>query len=210
MYTPLPFRSDDTALAWELLEEIRLATLISNGERLETSQLPFLIDRERGQHGTLVTHMARPNPQWRALDPAREVVVSALGPNAYVSPSWYAAPRAPTWNYVALQIRGLPRVIDDAAWCRQAVLRLGRTMEPPGTGFSVDELKDDYLDALSKGIVGIEIEVSSVEVQLRLSQQYDEDHRERVRRAFEAGSLRERQVAEAIARFAQRAGKTAP
>src|SRR3954451_22199709 len=82
---------------------------------LISSIVPLLLDRSAGQHGTLVGHLARPNPQWRDLDVSMEALAIFTGPDAYVSPSYYATKRetgkvVPTWNYVTVHAHG-PLVI---------------------------------------------------------------------------------------------------
>ena len=75
----------------------------------------------------LRAHLARANGQLadlRAMEQAgAPVLVLFQGAQAYVSPAWYATKAetgkvVPTWNYLAVQVRGVPRVIDDADWLR--------------------------------------------------------------------------------------------
>ncbi len=75
--------------------------------------VPFLLDREAGEAGTLRAHLARANPHWRDLDGLDECLVVFQGPDRYVTPSWYATKRetgkvVPTWNYATVQARGPP------------------------------------------------------------------------------------------------------
>ncbi|KDC14839.1 FMN-binding domain protein, partial [Bordetella bronchiseptica E014] len=40
------------------------ATLVTHGDQgLQATHLPFLLDPLRGPHGTLISHLARRNPQ---------------------------------------------------------------------------------------------------------------------------------------------------
>ena len=199
MYIPPVFRSDDTTLAWQLVEDIRLGCLITACGGLMASHLPFMVEREASP--ILVGHLARANPQWKKLE-AAPVLVNFIGPDTHISPSWYAtSPRAPTWNYVALQIRGRACVTHDRDELREMVLKLSALMEPNGSPWEAERLDETYLDKLLSGIVGFRIEVGEVDVQLRLSQQNNQDDQIRVRNALAAGTLRERQVAEAMQRY---------
>jgi transcriptional regulator len=70
--------------------------------------------------GILRGHVVRANPMW--ADYAKEVDVLAVfqGPDACISPSWYATKQetekvVPTWNYAVVHAYGTLRVIDDAA-----------------------------------------------------------------------------------------------
>ncbi|QUS39895.1 FMN-binding negative transcriptional regulator [Tardiphaga alba] len=199
MYIPAAFRSDDPDLAWQLVEDIRFGCLISGGLGLMASHLPFMV--ERGDAVRLVGHVARANPQWKELE-ASPVLVNFLGPNTHISPSWYTtSPRAPTWNYVAVQVRGRVRVTEDRETLRRMVLDLSALMEPDGSPWEAAKLDIAYIDKLLPGIVGFAIEVDHVDVQLRLSQQNNADDQRKVRAALGAGSLRERQVAETMTRY---------
>lgn len=202
MYIPPAFRSDDPDLAWQLVEDIRFGCLITGGD-LMASHLPFMV--ERGEPPLLVGHLARANPQCKELD-AAPVLVNFLGPNTHISPSWYTtSPRAPTWNYVAVQVRGRARVTQDRERLRRMVLDLSALMEPDGSPWEAAELDSAYVDKLLPGIVGFTIEVDHVDVQLRLSQQNNADDQAKVRAALDSGSLRERQVAETMRHYLDRA-----
>ena len=77
---------------------------------------PFSSTRPTSPLGTLRAHVARANPQWRALPENPEALVIFQGSDHYVSPSWYATKRetgkvVPTWNYVMVQARGAARII---------------------------------------------------------------------------------------------------
>jgi transcriptional regulator len=203
MYVPPNFRVESLAAMWDLAEEIRLGCLISMGDTFLASHLPFLIDRDRGERGTLIGHMARANPQWSSLRAAAEVMVIFTGPNTYVSPGWYeTSPRAPTWNYVSVEARGRPSLIEEPDALKAMVLRLSETMEPPSSDWKAADIDKAYVDRLVPGIIGFEIEISHVQAQIRLSQQNGEADRKRVLAALQDGSLREREVASAMEKYA--------
>ena len=52
--------------------------------------IPFLIDADASECGTLLCHVARANPQWWELAAVKECLVVFQGPQDYVTPSWYA------------------------------------------------------------------------------------------------------------------------
>src|SRR3954451_7908241 len=103
-----------------------LVTLTSQG--LLATMLPFVHDPDAGEHGALLGHVARNNPQWRE-QPVGEALVIVRGPDAYVSPSWYASKAehgrvVPTWNYVTAHVYGSLTWHDDPAWVEGLVRRL--------------------------------------------------------------------------------------
>src|SRR5437899_7910332 len=92
MYIPEAFREDRKEVLHALIRAYSFGTLVSGGVGgLTASHLPFLLEADRGPHGTLVGHMARANPQWRSFKEGGEVLVMFQGPHAYISPSWYEA-----------------------------------------------------------------------------------------------------------------------
>jgi transcriptional regulator len=104
MYVPAHFAADDEQVRG-LLSHIRAADLVTSTPRgMLATYLPLLYDPDAGEHGALLGHVARNNDQWR--EPATgESLVIVHGPDAYVTPSWYASKAehgrvVPTWNYV--------------------------------------------------------------------------------------------------------------
>ena len=125
MYQLPAFREDRLEVQHALIRAHPLGLLISAGPGgLIANLLPFLVDADGSERGTLRVHMARANPQWRELETLEECLVVFQGPHDYVTPSWYATKRetgkvVPTWNYATVHAWGRPRVINDADWLRR-------------------------------------------------------------------------------------------
>ncbi len=210
MYIPASFKETDRDIAFALIEEIRLGSIISAAGRIEASLVAFLLDRDAGPSGRLIGHCARANPQWQALEQGGEVLVTFLGPNTHVSPSWYGThPRAPTWLYVSVHVRGKVRTIHERAAMREIVVRLSREMEPVGSPWSIDQV-DEYVDRILPGIVGFAVDIESIETQLRLAQQNGLDDRARVLSQLETGTPMQKAVADLVRRYAFRDVSGAP
>jgi transcriptional regulator len=93
MYVPPAFRMDDLPELHRVMREVRLATLVTaTDEGLMATPLPLFLAPDEGPFGTLHGHLARANPQWRT-PPLGEAMVLFTGPDAYVTPSWYATKR---------------------------------------------------------------------------------------------------------------------
>jgi transcriptional regulator len=155
-----------------LMRTHSFATLISHdGTAPFATHLPVLHHPEGGAHGTLVTHMARANPQWRQFTDGREVLVIFHGPHAYISPNWYETrPMVPTWNYAVVHAYGLPRLVEDKDKVRAMLRELVDTFESGQPEPYGALLTDDYIDRLSPGIVAFEIPISRLEAKSKLSQ----------------------------------------
>ena len=210
MYIPEPFKKTDREVAYTLIEDIRLGSVISAAGGIEASMVVFLLDRAAGPSGRLVGHCARANPQWKAFESSPEVLVSFLGPNTRVSPSWYETqPRAPTWLYINIHVRGRVQLVTDRDAMRAIVTRLSKETEPPGSPWHVGSI-DAYVDRMLPGIVGFTVDMDRIETQLRLGQQNNLDDRHGVLNALEGGNPTQRTVAGLMRRYAFRPGKERP
>lgn len=193
MYAPRHFDPPDPAAMRALLREQPLGLLVTTQSGgLAADHVPFLYAADPGPLGTLRAHVARANPLWREHDTEREVLVVFQGPEGYVSPSWYPSKRAdprvvPTWNYAVVHVHGRLRAIQDAAWLRALVEELTALHESSrGLPWRVADAPEAYLDAMLRGIVGIEIEISRMQGKWKLSQNRSAEDRAGVVRGIGA------------------------
>ncbi|MDP2371664.1 FMN-binding negative transcriptional regulator [Rhodoferax sp.] len=176
-YLPPHFDETDRATLHALVQAHPLGTwVVQHQGELLVNQIPFLLDAERGEHGTLVGHVARANPVWQVLASGAPSVVVFTGPQAYVSPNWYPSKHAhgkavPTWNYATVHAHGVPQVFDDPARVLELVTRLTQRHEAAqAQPWQVSDAPADYLQSMLKAIVGIEIPVRRWVGKFKLSQ----------------------------------------
>lgn len=172
MYVPSAFAPTDDAVR-ELLARHRAADLVTAGTGgLTATMLPFLYDAERR---TLRGHLARNNDHWRSVDGAAALVI-VRGPDAYISPSWYATKAehgrvVPTWNYVTAHVHGVVTVHDDPAWVGDLVRELTDRHEAGrATPWSVDDAPPKFYAGQLRAIVGVELAIERIEAKFKLSQ----------------------------------------
>lgn len=179
MYQPPLFRETRPEVLHALIRNHPLGLLICNGsEGPVANLLPFLLDAEIGQNGRLRAHLARANPQWRLLAdrPDMPVLVVFQGADHYITPSWYETKRetgkvVPTWNYATVQVRGTARVIDDKDWLTGQIAELTDSQEARRTEpWQVTDAPDAYVQAQIKGIIGLEIDIASIDGKWKVSQ----------------------------------------
>ena len=177
MYQPAHFREERLDVQHGLIGTHPLGLLVTHGEGgLLADPLPFLLDPARGPLGTLQAHCARANPHWKRLAGGGEALVVFQGAQAYVTPSWYAAKAehgkvVPTWNYLIVQARGQPRVIEDSAWLGRQVEALTGSMERQrAEPWAVSDAPAAFVATQLKAIVGIEIEIQLIEGKWKASQ----------------------------------------
>lgn len=176
MYNPAPFAENRRAVQHALIRDHPLATFVVAGAELTADLVPFVLYPDEGENGTLRAHVARANPLWRELQADTPCLLLFQGPQAYVSPNWYPGKaenhrQVPTWDYCTVQVRGTARVTDDAAWLRRALSDLTATQERLlPQPWSIDDAPADYIAALSRAIVGIELPIASIAAKWKVSQ----------------------------------------
>ena len=165
-YLPPHFAETDTATLHALVRAHPLATwVVQHQGELLVNHIPWLLDAERGEHGTLLGQVARANPVWQALAEGASSVAVFTGPQAYVSPNWYPSKHAhgkavPTWNYVTVHAHGVPQAIDDPVRVLGIVTRLTQVHEATqALPWQVLDAPADYIANLLKAIVAIELPV---------------------------------------------------
>ena len=184
MYVPPHFLEDDKAALHQAIGETRLATLVTLGsEGMEASHVPILLDEGEGPYGAIRGHLARANPQWRRALAETPALAMFLGPDAYVSPNWYATKRetgkvVPTWNYLAIHAYGRVEFFEDAERLRAIVTSLtqrheGRREKP----WAVTDAPEDYIQAQLRGIIGFRLPIDRLEGKWKLSQNRPEADR---------------------------------
>src|SRR6201991_416408 len=173
MYIPAHFAAGDATVK-DLLVRHGAADLITLTEDgLLATMLPFAYEPAAGEHGALLGHVARNNDQWRR--PAQgESLAIVRGPDAYVSPSWYAAKAehgrvVPTWNYVTAHVYGRLVVHDDPAWVEDVVRRLTAKHEAArAEPWSVDDAPEKFVAGQLRAIVGVELAITRIEAKAKL------------------------------------------
>jgi len=208
MYAPAHFAEPDADALLALMRAHPLATLVRGGAGLAADILPLEVERD-GERWRVTGHVARANALWREAN-GQPVLLLFQGPQAYVSPNWYPSKSqhgkaVPTWNYTMVQVHGTLRAIEDAQWLRGFVTRLTERHEGGRTiPWHVSDAPPDYLDAMLKAIVGIEIEVTRVEGKFKLSQNRSAEDRTGVVLGLEADAALDRQPqADALAQAMQ-------
>jgi transcriptional regulator len=180
-YLPSHFEERDLPTLQALVDAHPLATWATTQDgELVVHHVPFRLDRTRGPFGTLVGHVARANPVWRAPQPSLLVFG---GPQAYVSPGWYPSKQVhgkvvPTWNYAVVHARGTPLVREDAASVLRIVSELTDTHEArQAHPWQVGDAPPDYIEQMLRAIVGIEIPIDQLVGKWKVSQNRSADDR---------------------------------
>lgn len=191
MYIPLWFKEERVEVLQAELNKISFGTLITTGAKgLMASHVPMLIDRPKGELGTLFGHLARGNSQWKESTVRNEGLATFVGTDAYISPNWYQTRRetgkvVPTWDYIAIQVRGTVTFFDDPKRLLEIVSSLTKHHEAYSEKpWNVSDAPVEYLNGMLKSIVGFEMPVSKIEGAWKLSQNKGKEDREGVVRGL--------------------------
>ena len=182
-YLPKHFEETTPATLQALIHAHPLATwVVAHEGALLVNHIPFLLDAERGEHGTLIGHVARANPVWRVAPGAPSVLVFQ-GPQAYVSPNWYPSKQAngkvvPTWNYAVVHAHGVASSFDDRERLLALVTQFTAQQEmAQPTPWQVDDAPASYLESMLGAIVGIEMPVQRWVGKFKVSQNQSAENR---------------------------------
>lgn len=178
MYQPALFREERLDVLHGAMRAHPFGLLVSVGPDGEpvANAIPWLLDADAGDKGTLRGHLARANPHWKLLAGGGRVLIVFQGPISYVTPSWYESKKehgkvVPTWNYVMVQARGRVVVHEEADWLRGQVGALTERHEAGRTDpWAVSDAPDEFVAGQLRAIVGIEIVIESLEGKWKVSQ----------------------------------------
>ena len=173
MYPSEYFLEHDKEKIFRVIETCSFATLISRTEDdIIVTHLPLMLNRQRGDFGFLVGHMDRNNPHARYLNNDKVFVVFH-GPNAYISPNVYKSTQLPTWNSIAVHIKGLVRQTESKKAVRDSMINMVSFLEKGQAPFVLDPAHQK-MNSLLGYVVGFEIEIRQLIGRFKLSQNKNE------------------------------------
>lgn len=172
------YRHGNRALLETLIDEVGFGMVFAatpDGPRV--AHVPLLWTGD----GAVQFHLASGNALTRHLDAATALAV-VNGPDAYVSPRWYAdQAQVPTWNYVSVELEGrVRRTDDDGLYGMLEAASAREEARLPGSPWTMDKMPPDTLRKMMGAIVGFELEVQAWRETVKLSQNKPADERGRV------------------------------
>lgn len=187
MYIPKQFEEPDIAVMHDFIRAYPLATIVTNSANgFNANHVPLHLAKLRGAYGGLWGHVARANPILPDIAEGVEALIIFHGPNAYISPSWYATKKetgkvVPTWNYAAVHAYGVLRIVDDASWLREQLEAL--TFENEVTfpnPWAIADAPPDYIEKMMTAIVGVEMVITKLLGKWKASQNQPPHNQESV------------------------------
>ena len=133
------------------------------------AHVPFLLSDD----GTMADlHLARSNAVIAAGLPA-QAVLAVIGPDAYISPDWYGvADQVPTWNYIAVHLRGtLVQLPDEAMDGHVNALSDGfEARLAPKPVWKSTKMGDGVMDRMKRMILPFRLNITTVDGTWKLNQ----------------------------------------
>lgn len=169
MHPNAAFRWEDRDAMRAFAQEVGFGMLFLNTQDGPcVAHLPFVFLGE----DRIGFHMARSNAIARYLDGAEALFV-INGPDGYISPDWYGvADQVPTWNYIAVELVGPARKMDEAALIAQsdALSHYQESKLAPKTAWTRAKMTDGVFEKMLRGISGFEMHITTWRSTLKLGQ----------------------------------------
>ena len=196
MYLPKQFNLPEHART--IIREHPFASLISNDDE----GFPFVshIPIKLVSHPTdtsqdlLLGHVAKGNPHAAFLTQRPNVLLTFMGPQAYMSPAVYPdLTRVPTWSYLAVHVKVQVRMLEGEE-AKDAILKQLISDHEPPYAQQWRDLPETYTHAMLNGIVAFEMQMLDIQTKVKLNQHRPESHAA-MHAAYEAGGESEKALA---------------
>lgn len=180
MYKLPYFTEPDQEKVVEFLQKnpFAIITGIFNNFPVAT-HVPLQINKDN-EKIILTGHIMRETDHYKAFLENENVLVIFTGPHCYVSASWYVTKNvASTWNYMEVHARGKIKLTGDAE-TKKIIEDITNRYETSTSEAAFDKLPKEYVERLSKAIIGFNIEVESLENVFKLSQNHNKTTRKQI------------------------------
>ena len=174
MYHLPQYKEDDRKVLIEFMKQHSFAMLIGSANNIPAAtQIPILIE-EREEKIFLKGHFMRNTDHHKAFEANPNALCIFTGPHSYISASWYTNKEtASTWNYTSVHVRGEIKFLGHEKLI-EMLEELSDHYEGRNSPSSYSNLSTDYVEHLSKAIIGFEIEAKEIDGIFKLSQNRDE------------------------------------
>ncbi len=154
------------------------------------SHIPFVLSEDGAR---LDAHIVRSNPIRKALEDGPAAALLAVsGPDGYISPDWYGMEdQVPTWNYVAVHLRGRLTLADPDGLCAH-LDALAASFEERIAGkkpWTTAKMTPEALDRLMRMILPVTMTVEQVDGTWKFSQNKPDAARLGAANAVTAGGI---------------------
>lgn len=179
MYIPKSNKFTDRAEIVEFMRRFSFATIITSTNNFPiATHLPFVVTYEN-DNITLTSHFAKANPQWKQLEDTKVLIIFSE-PHAYISPKNYDSEQnVPTWDYISVHAYGDGKIISTT---NEVIQVLEKTIDNYEMSYKQqwNNLPEEYILNLTKGIVAFNITVTDLEAKKKLSQTKSKNEQQKI------------------------------
>ena len=191
LYIPKAQLVEDRQFLHDFMDEYSFVDLVTASSEIRVTHIPVLLDRNAGKYGKLFGHISRQNPQSGTFDGQHHAVIVFRGPDAYISPTWYAKPDVvPTWNFAVVHASGKLKPIAEKKSLHDLLARLIRKFEGDASSYDFGKLSETYKYGLMAGIIGFEMEIQRLEGKFKLGQERSAADKENILRNLRSAKQR--------------------
>lgn len=217
MFNPKSFQETSLDAIKTFIANHPLATVIVQTESgLEACHIPMYWQDSESQdselelpsenkQGFLMGHIAKVNPLNNASYLKSPWLIIFQQAGHYISPNWYPSKamthkEVPTWNYQSVHISGQAKILNEPEELVQILTRLTAEFESTQpVPWTLNDAPESYIQAMCRGIVGIQIDISDIQAQFKLSQNKSLENRVGVVRGLtEVGTAQAAAMAQLI------------
>jgi transcriptional regulator len=196
MYLPKQFNHPEHARS--IILENPFASLVSNDDEgfpfishIPIKLMPHATDAQRDM---LLGHVAKGNPHSGFLYKRPQVLLTFMGPQAYMSPAVYPdLIRVPTWSYVAVHVKAEARILEGEE-AKDALLKQLIADHEPAYAQQWRGLPETYTHPMMNAIVAFEMKLLEVKTKVKLNQHRPESHAA-MHAAYNSGNESEKALA---------------
>ena len=180
------FRGQDRADSLDFARERGFGVLTAAGpDGPLASHVPFVLSEDGARVGF---HLVRSNPLAPVLKEGAPALLAVGGPDAYISPDWYdiGHDQVPTWNYVAVHLRGTARMLPPEA-LRDHLRAASAEFESrlaPKKPWTIDKMEPEQLARMERMILPAELEIAEIDGTWKLNQNKPAEARLRAAQAL--------------------------
>lgn len=192
MYIPEIYKNENPEEIRSFLKENAFGILVTNDDGKNcATHIPLEFTTKEDGTEILHGHISKANEQVGHLKDGVEVLCIFNGPHSYISASWYDFEEVSTWNYIAVQVCGRLKVLDTAGVQESIKALMDKYEASQKNPIDMDQLSEKTLRQIH-GVVGFEIEITSIEAAKKMSQNRDDkNHKAIVEHLRDNGNTQE-------------------
>ena len=180
MYVDPDYAEPDLDEVARLIEAQPFATLVTAEPELRIAHVPVQVRRDSTGGLEIVAHVAGADPFAESIRRHAQILVSVVGPSTYVSPAWYASRGLPTYNFVAIELRGQAVPLTDPDAVRAHLMRLVKDHEQAldsTAQWRVDDWARDRTTELLPELQAFTLRVEQISAKVKMGQNRTEGDR---------------------------------